>query len=67
MSLATTMEYEQTPVRPSKKKDLMVISEMTSSKIIRYLAYRHRVGLLATGNVLLVAYFAWDKVLHIFF
>lgn len=67
MSLASAMEYEPTPVRPSKKKDLMIVSEMSSTKIIRYLAYRHRVGLLAIGDVLLVAYFAWDKVLHIFF
>lgn len=61
------MNYELTGTMASKKKDLMVISEMASWKIVGFLAHRHRVGLLATGNFVIVSYVAWDKIGHIFF
>lgn len=58
--------YIETPIKPSRKRDLMVISEMHSSKIIYFLAYRHRVGLLMCSTALLATYVAWDKLLHLF-
>lgn len=66
MSLVGGMAYEHTAVRPSKRSDLMVISEMKSSKILRYLAYRHRVGLLAFSAVVLLAYIVWEKTRILF-
>lgn len=67
MLVQDAMRYQAMPVKTSKKQDLMVISEMRSTKILWYLAYRHRVGLLATTVIILVSYVAWDKVLHLFF
>lgn len=61
------LSYQDMPMRAPRKKDLMVVSEMTSLKIVRYLAYRHRVGLLALCSAALFGYIAWDKVLHVFF
>lgn len=58
--------FRATPVRPSRKMDLMIVSEMTSSKILRYLAYRHRVGLLGASVGVLLTYIVWDKI-HVFF
>lgn len=66
MSLANT-GFMETPIKNPTKKGIMVITAMPSYRIVGYLAYRHRVGLLAFSNVLLVSYLAWDKVLHIFF
>ena len=63
----TVGSYIETPVKPSRKRDLMVISEMRSSKIIYFLTYRHRVGLLACSTTLLTTYIAWDKLIHLFF
>lgn len=56
--------YHATPVKPSHKSDLMVISEMKSLKIIRFLAYRHRVGLLMLGVLVSLAYILWDKLVQ---
>lgn len=67
MLVQDAMRYQAMPVQQSKKQDLMVISEMRSTKILWYLAYRHRVGLLATTVIILVSYVAWDKVIHLFF
>lgn len=70
MSLANSdvmRTYRTTPVRPTRKMDLMIISEMKSSKILMYLAYRHRVGLLGFAVAVLIAYLAYDKFLHLFF
>lgn len=67
MSIANAMQYEDVPVRSTKKKDLMVISEMRTAKIVWFLAYRHRVGLLTLSNLAFISYFAWDKILHVFF
>ena len=49
------------------KAGIRVISEMSTTRIILYVANRHRVGLLTMSNLALVSYLAWDKVLHIFF
>lgn len=59
--------YIETPVRSSKKRDLMVISEMKSTKIVSFLAYRHRVGLLMCSTTCLAIYVAYDKLIHLFF
>jgi hypothetical protein len=64
MSLATTLDYQETGTLKSKKKNLMVISEMNSLKIIGFLSYRHRVGLLFMSNMALVSYIAWDKLIR---
>lgn len=61
------MRYVETPVRETKQKDLRIISEMKTWRILWYLANRHRVGLLTLGNLALLGYLAWDKFLHIFF
>lgn len=58
--IAKNMAYEEMPLSKSKKKDLMVFSEMTTSKIIRKLSYRHRVGLWASGTVT-----GWALFLHV--
>lgn len=61
------MHYEAMPVHQSKKQDLRVISEMSSHKILAFLMYRHRVGLLATSNMLLVGFVCWDKIARVLF
>lgn len=66
MLVQDAMKYRATPVQPTRKVDLMVISEMKSSKILWYLAYRHRVGLLGLSVAVLVGFVAYDKFLHIF-
>lgn len=60
MLVQDTMKYHATPVGVSKKADLMVISEMKSTKIIWYLARKHRVGILAT---LAIVGFTYDNLL----
>ena len=71
MTLATTapsaMRYQATPVRPAKRENIRVISEMGSWRIISYLAYRHRVGLLGFTVVLLLAYITYSELFHVFF
>lgn len=62
MSIAKSMEFIETPVRPTSKKGTRVISEMGSWSILWYLTTKHRVGLLFTSNVGLVTYILWDKV-----
>lgn len=61
------MRYVETPVRVTKQKDLRIISEMRTGRILWYVTVRHRVGLLMLGNVALVGYLTWDKFLHMFF
>lgn len=61
-SLATAMDYQETGTVKSKKADVRVISEMKSSRILMYLTYRHRVGLLILSNALLLAFVLYDKL-----
>lgn len=67
MSIAKAMEYEDIPMKKSKKSGIMVISEMSTMRILWYVTMRHKVGLLMLANLGLVSYLAWDKVLHLFF
>jgi hypothetical protein len=63
MSLATTMDgmnYEDMPLKKSKKKDLMVFSEMSTWKIIRKVSYRHRIGLWTSAAII-----GWSLQLNI--
>lgn len=46
------MTYEKTPIRQSKKADLLVFSEMSTRRIIWRLIERHHTGLLIMGNLL---------------
>lgn len=62
LTAATAMQYQATPIQASRKQDLRVISEMSTTKILLFLTHRHRVGLLALSNALLLAYLAYDKV-----
>lgn len=67
MSIAKGMEFTATPIRPTTSKGVMVISAMPTSRIIWFLAHRHRVGLLMLSTVVLLAYISWDKVGRLFF
>jgi hypothetical protein len=66
LTASNALHYQTTGTRESKKSDLMVISEMKSTKILWYLTYRHRVGLLSLCTAFLLAYIAYDKFLHVF-
>lgn len=59
------MEYEVTGGKKPNIK-VRVVEQTPTLEILRHLAYRHRVGLLITSTVLLVAYIAYDKVISIF-
>lgn len=60
MLVQDAMKYQATPIKASKKADLMVISEMKSTKIIWYLTRKHKVGILA---FLAVIGFTYDNLL----
>lgn len=46
------MKYEDTPLKKTKKKDSMIFADMSTWKVLRKTAYRHRIGLWATGAIL---------------
>lgn len=54
MLVQDAMRYQATPVRPSKKADLRVISEMPKGKILWFLIRKCRVGLLSTATIVLL-------------
>ena len=68
MSLVKNNEYiEAQAVSKPTKSGTMVISVMPSYRIIGFLLKRHRVGLLATGNLVLLGFvFHADKVVRLF-
>lgn len=70
MALTSTnaMSYQAAKqVSKPTKAGIRVISEMSTARILAYVAYRHRVGLLAMTTVALVGYIVYDKLLSMFF
>jgi hypothetical protein len=59
------IKYEATPIHKPAKEGIRVISEMSTAKIVSYVAYRHRVGLLALSTVFMFSYIAYDKLIKI--
>jgi hypothetical protein len=55
--------------KPSKvtKEGVQVISLMSTSRILWFVATRHRLGLWALTATVSLSYTAYDKFLHIFF
>lgn len=60
------LKYEVTRPQLPTRQGIRIISEMRTSRIIAFLLRRHRVGILATTNALMISYVAYDK-LHILF
>ncbi len=67
MTLVKNPEYED-PKELSKptKSGTRVISEMPTTRILWYVAHRHRVGLLGLSSFTMLSYIAYDKVVKVF-
>lgn len=48
------------------KAGVRIISEMSTPRILVFVAVRHRVGLLSFSTFLLGSYIVYDKFLHVF-
>ena len=60
------MDYAVTPVTKTKKKDIKVITEMSTSAIFKHLVVKHKYALVSLYAFALTAYLVYDKVLTIF-
>lgn len=56
------MKYESTAVRKTNKTGLRVLDEMGTGRIIAHICYKHRVGLLALGNIGFIISISYDKL-----
>lgn len=59
-------KYIETQIKKPTKEGIRIISEMSTVKILSYVTYRHRVGLLLASTVFMAAYVAYDKVVRLF-
>lgn len=57
---------DQKKISNPTKDGMRVITHMPTSKIISFVAYRHRVGLLMASTVFMAGYIAYDKVVKLF-
>lgn len=63
---ATAPYIDPAKVSRPTKSGIKVITEMSTPRIISFVAYRHRVGLLAFSTVFMFGYVAYDKVINNF-
>ena len=65
MSLVNnSLAYEPTKVSTKvSKSGVRVVDEMSTPRILNYLMFRHRVGLLGLSTFVLFSYTAYDKVI----
>lgn len=68
MSLVKDNRYiDQPKLSKTDKSGICIISEMPTYRIIGHLLKKHRVGLLATSNLVLIGYVVHiDKVVRLF-
>jgi hypothetical protein len=67
MSLIKSPSYiDSEKLSEVTKAGVRIISEMSTPRILVFVAVRHRVGLLSFSTFLLGSYIAYDKFLHIF-
>jgi hypothetical protein len=64
MVFARAMDFEATPTRPAHKKNIKVVSEMTTFSLLRELWARHWIMLMTLAFVFENGYIVWDKVLR---
>jgi hypothetical protein len=57
---------EAKEVSKPTKEGIRVISAMSTSRILAFVAYRHRVGLLAVSTLSMAGYILYDKIVKIF-
>ena len=58
--------YMAMPIKNPSKEGIRVISAMSTPRILGYVSYRHRVGLLGLTSLLMLAYIAYDKAIRYF-
>lgn len=51
--------------RPTKS-GIRIVSEMSTSRILLFVAHRHRVGLLGLSSFTMFSYIAYDKFVRLF-
>jgi hypothetical protein len=67
MTLVKDNQYiEAKEVSKPTKSGTRVISAMSTTKILSFVAYRHRVGLLGLSSFAMLSYIAYDKVVRLF-
>jgi hypothetical protein len=63
--ISKAMTYEETPVKICKKLNNRELERMSSFAIVWFLVKRHKLGLMAAGNIILVlnwAFPAWTEL-----
>lgn len=67
LTAQNAMSYQAaSKINKPTKQGIRIISEMSTTRILTYVAYRHRVGLLMASTAGLLAYVAWDKIISLF-